>query len=114
MWRNLAFTLGTIALFAQTTKDLPAKPYEDPDAYAVYAALLSSPSSEKSAAEPAVMAQRTFVLENCYDQMSIGELCSARLWRITTKSIKHSGTWLTAESVFLTNLFLPKRCECFF
>lgn len=64
MLRNLAFAL---ALFAQTTKDQPVKSYDDPEAYAVYAALLSSPNSAKKAVDLAVMAQRTLVFDNCYE-----------------------------------------------
>jgi hypothetical protein len=67
MLRYLAFLLVAIVLTAQTTKEQPVKPYEDPEAYAVYAALLSSPNSGKPDVEQAVMAQRTLVFENCYE-----------------------------------------------
>ena len=61
MLRYVAFLLGALMFSANTAQPDASKPYEDPEAYAVYSALLS-PNSDKQA----VMAQRTLVFENCY------------------------------------------------
>jgi hypothetical protein len=67
MLRNLTCILLMFVLAAQSAPPETARPYEDPEAYQVYAALLATPESNKHAGELAVMARRTLVFENCYE-----------------------------------------------
>jgi hypothetical protein len=55
-----------VILPAQTGSPTTPKPYEDPEAYEVYSAILAAPQSGKSNSDLAVMSQRTLPFENCY------------------------------------------------
>jgi hypothetical protein len=70
MSRNLAFLLGALALFGQTIKETPAKTYEVPEAYEVYAAALALDHVEGDESRELLIADTTVPFSHCLETRS--------------------------------------------
>jgi hypothetical protein len=80
MLRKLTLLLITAVAFSQTTQvapKQPPKPYELPEAYEVYAALLTSKKNDKYSAAELLIAQDTVPFHECLDRNSYEPALSA-------------------------------------